>query len=209
MAREPREPRASAAKVAYHMKQLRKMVAGSRDIAFLQMIWATDALQSGHAHAASAFITFPPQAADTAIGSPFAIHRWGLETLTIQLFLAEKQQALDSANLVVNCTTFDAIRETINRLRALENIESAFYLTEDFTILSEIHRIGQRQFHRQLATSTCRSSTDTPSFMARASAPRTSSSSTAFRLPSSRSPHSPTLRLTNARHGSVEPPHPR
>src|SRR4051794_1837819 len=46
MAPEPQAPRASAARVAYHMKQLQKMVARSGDSAFLQLVWATDALQS-------------------------------------------------------------------------------------------------------------------------------------------------------------------
>ena len=38
---------ASEAKVAYHLKQLLKMFARANDAAFLQMIWAVDALQSG------------------------------------------------------------------------------------------------------------------------------------------------------------------
>jgi hypothetical protein len=91
MVQELQLPRASAAKVAYHMKQLRKMFARSSDIAFLQLIWATDALQSDRVEAASRVITFPPQAADSSVGSPFAIRRWELETLAIQLFLTPKE----------------------------------------------------------------------------------------------------------------------
>lgn len=149
MAREPQAPTASAAKVAYHMKQLRKMFSRCSDIAFLQLIWATDALQSDRAQAASALISFPPEAADSSIDAPMAIHRWELETLSIQLFLTPKQAVHDGANLALNCSTFEAIRETVNRLRSLENVESALYLAGEFSVFSEMHRIGQRQFHWQ------------------------------------------------------------
>jgi hypothetical protein len=131
------------------MKQLRKMFARCSDIAFLQLIWATDALQSDRVEAASRLITFPPQAADSSIGSPFAIHRWELETLTIQLFLTPKQEINPEGGLILDCSKFEAIREAVNRLRSLENVESAFYLDDDFNILSEMHRIAQRQFHWQ------------------------------------------------------------
>ena len=43
---ERRLPRASEAKVTYQLKQLLKMFARANDAAFLQMIWAVDALQS-------------------------------------------------------------------------------------------------------------------------------------------------------------------
>src|SRR5712672_450677 len=116
MANAHRAPRVSAAKVAYHTKQLGKMLARSGDIPFLQLIWATDALQSDRVGAAGAFITYPPQAADSSIGSPFAIRRWELETLTIQLFLTAKQEIHEGANLVLDCSKFDSTRETVNRL---------------------------------------------------------------------------------------------
>jgi hypothetical protein len=150
MATPPQPPKASAAKVAYHQKQLGKMLARSGDIPFLQFIWSIDALQSGRAAAAAAFITFPPQAADSSINSPLAIHRWELETLVIQLFLTAKQIAHEGANLTLNCSTFEAMRVTVNRLRSLENVESALYLSsEDFNILDELHRIAHREFHWQ------------------------------------------------------------
>src|SRR4051812_6391537 len=78
-----RPPTASEAKVAYHVKQLLKMFARANDVAFLQMIWAVDALQSGREPVAkSYFSTYPPEAAaKSSIQSPFGIHRWELETL--------------------------------------------------------------------------------------------------------------------------------
>jgi hypothetical protein len=35
-----KEPRASSAKVAYHLKQLRKLLSRASDQQFLQMVWA-------------------------------------------------------------------------------------------------------------------------------------------------------------------------
>jgi hypothetical protein len=149
---ETRPPRASEAKVVYHLKQLLKLFARANDAAFLQMIWAVDALQSGREAAAKPyFSTYPPQAAakSSLPPSPFSIHRWELETLIVQLFLAPKELPREQGNLVLDCSKFESILQTINRLRALENVESARYLSGDFTIWGEMHRIAQRQFHWQ------------------------------------------------------------
>lgn len=148
---ERRPPKASEAKIAYHLKQLLKMFARANDAPFLQMIWAIDALQSGReAVAKPCFSTYPPEAAaESSIKSQFGIHRWELETLIVQLFLVPKELPREQGNLVLNCSNFESIRQTINRLRALENVESARYLSGDFTIWSEMSRIAQRQFHWQ------------------------------------------------------------
>jgi hypothetical protein len=149
---EPRPPRASEAKVAYHQKQLVKMFARANDAAFLQMIWAVDALQSGREAAAKPyFSTYPPEAATKSSlpPSPFSIHRWELETLIVQLFLVSKELPREQGNLMLECSKFESIRQTINRLRALENVESARYLSGDLTIWGEMNRIAQRQFHWQ------------------------------------------------------------
>ena len=148
---EHRPPRASEAKVTYQLKQLSKMLARANDTAFLQMIWAVDALQSGReVEAKPYFSTYPKgAAAKSSIHSPFAIHRWELETLIVQLFLVPKEIPRAQGNLVLDCSKFEAIAETINRLRALENVEAARYLSGDFAIWGEMHRIAQRQFHWQ------------------------------------------------------------
>jgi hypothetical protein len=127
------------------------MFARANDAAFLQMIWAVDALQSAREAAAKPYFSaYPPEAvATSSIRSPLGIHRWELETLIVQLFLIPKELPREQGNLVLDCSKFDAIRQTINRLRDLENVESARYLSGDFTIWSEMHRIVQRQFHWQ------------------------------------------------------------
>ena len=67
----------------------------------------------------------------------------------MQLFLVPKDMPREQDNLVLDCSQFEAVTQTINRLRALENVESARYLSGEFTILGEMHRIAQRQFHWQ------------------------------------------------------------
>ena len=64
MSNELKEPKASPAKVTYHLKQLRKLFLRASDQHFLQMVWAIDALRSGRPEAAAGWLTFPQQAAD-------------------------------------------------------------------------------------------------------------------------------------------------
>ena len=151
MSDEPRPPRASEAKVAYHLKQLRKMFARANDAGFLQMMWAVDALQSDREAVAKLYLSkYPPEApAKTSVQSPFGIHRWELETLIVQLFLVPKEVPREQDSLVLDCSKFESLRQTINRLRSLENVEAARYLSGDLTIWGEMHRITQRQFHWQ------------------------------------------------------------
>jgi hypothetical protein len=150
MPNELKKPKASPAKVAYHLKQLRKLFPRTSDQQFLQMVWAIDALRSGRSEAAARLLTFARQAADQTIGSRFAIHQWELETLLIQLFLTPREEPEPGASAVLDCSKFDSVAELVNRLRKLENVESAVYLRGGaFNIFGEIHRIAQRQFHWQ------------------------------------------------------------
>jgi hypothetical protein len=51
---------------------------------------------------------------------------------------------------VLDCSNFNSIADLVNRLRKLENVESAIYLRgSGFNIFGELYRIGQRQFHWQ------------------------------------------------------------
>jgi hypothetical protein len=141
---------ASAAKVAYHLAQLRKLLRRASDQQFVQMAWAMDVLRSGRLEAAARLLTFPPQAADQSIGSPFAIHPWELETLLVQLFLTPKERSHVGATATFDCRKFDSVRDLVNRLRKLEEEESAVYLRGgDFNVFGELHRVVQRQFHWQ------------------------------------------------------------
>jgi len=147
----PPQMRVSQAKLDYHIKQLRKYFARADDRAFLQLIWAVDALQSDREAAAKKLMpSYPKEAAvKSSLHSPYGIHRWELETLLIQLLLTPKEEKRAEGNFVLDCSKFDAIRDTINRLRSLENVESGRYLGDRLNIFGEMHRIAQRQFHWQ------------------------------------------------------------
>src|SRR5260370_31274193 len=115
-------PKGSEAKAEYHLGQLRKMLARANDHAFLQMIWAVDALQDDRADVASAYLTYPKEAAQSTLTSPYAIHRWELETLLIQLFLTPKQEIVSGPKLTLDCTSLESIAATTNRVRKLEDV---------------------------------------------------------------------------------------
>jgi hypothetical protein len=150
MPNELKAPKASLAKVAYHRKQLRKLFARGSDRQFLQMVWAVDALYSGRADAAGGQLAFPPHVADQFADSRFAVHPWELETLLIQLFLSPRGSYSPSGSAVLDCSNFNSVVDLVNRLRKLENVESAVYLRDsDFNIFDELYRIAQRQFHWQ------------------------------------------------------------
>ena len=104
----------------------------------------------GAPEAAARLLTFPRQAADQSFGSRFAVHQWELETLLIQLFLTPKEAPQPGATAVFDCSKFDSVADLVNRLRKLEDVESAVYLRGgDFNIFGELHRIAQRPFHWQ------------------------------------------------------------
>jgi hypothetical protein len=150
MSNKLEEPNASPSKAAYHLRKLRNLFLRASDQQVLQMVWAIDALRSGRPEAAAALLTFPPQAADQSIGSRFAVHPWELETLLIQLFLTPKNNVQPAPTAVFDCTKFDSVAHLVNRLRQLENVESALYLRGgNFDVFGELHRIAQRQFHWQ------------------------------------------------------------
>jgi len=128
-----------------YRKKLHKLLSRSNVEKFVQMVWAIDALQSGRAEAASRCIRFPAEAATDDITSKFAVHKWDLETLVCQLLITPKDRLREGRNRHTNCSLFNAGATAVNHLRALENAESGIYLRR-FSILNEMHRIGQRQF---------------------------------------------------------------
>jgi hypothetical protein len=121
MPNELNAPKASPAKVAYHLKQLRKPFSRSSDRELLQMMWAIDALRSGRPEIAARLLTFPPQVADQSFGSRFAIHQWELETLLIQLLLTSKETPPSGTTAACDCSKFESVADLVNRLRRLEN----------------------------------------------------------------------------------------
>lgn len=128
-----------------YRKKLRKLLSRADDEAFLQLIWAVDALQSERAMAAARFIQFPPEAETSEVESQFAVRKWELETLVGQLLVTPKCQIREGPNKRTNCEHFSTAAAVVNHLRDLENAESGILLKHT-NILLEMHRTGQRQF---------------------------------------------------------------
>src|SRR4051794_8299679 len=89
-------------------KKLRNLLGRADDEAFLQMMWAVDALQSERLDPARKHIQFPASAAASDIGAQSAIHSWELETLVSQLLLTGKLKLGAGKNRFLNCSQFAA-----------------------------------------------------------------------------------------------------
>jgi hypothetical protein len=126
-------------------KKLKKLLSKAFDEQFIQMIWAVNALQSDRIGAASKYLTFPKEAATSAIDSKFAIHKWELETLVSQLLTIPKNFKPETRSRIANCQLWGTCSAAMNFLRGLENEEAEIYL-KDKNILDELPRIGHREF---------------------------------------------------------------
>lgn len=140
----------SRVRVAYHQKQLAKLLPRAKDPEFLQMMWAVDALRAGRIEAAARSLSFPRDAADQSTGSRYSVHRWEIESLITQFLLTAKPETVAEGAAELDCGQFRSMADLVNRLRQLEDKESAVYLQDgEVDIFTEMHRIAQRQFHWQ------------------------------------------------------------
>jgi hypothetical protein len=65
------------------------------------------------------------------------------------ILLAVREE-LKEETATFDCTKFDDVAELVNRLRKLEDVESAMYLSgDDFHVFDEMNRLAHRQFHWQ------------------------------------------------------------
>ena len=128
-----------------YRKKLQELLSRADDEAFFQMIWAIDALQSDRVDAAARYIQFPAAAATSDLDLQFAIHKWDMETLIVQLLVTPKSKPREGPQRFTNCALFRAGVAAVNYLRELGNAESGIYLKR-YSVLSEMHRIGYRQF---------------------------------------------------------------
>jgi hypothetical protein len=151
MSDDPKPPKGSPAKVDYHRRQLRKLFSRTSDEQFLQMIWAIDALRDGRPNDAARVFSFPRSALEQSMASQYRVHQWELETLVIQLML-QVGETPKVGGPVFDCSKFESLANLVNRLRRLEDVESAVYLRSTgatFDVFDELHRIAQRTFHWQ------------------------------------------------------------
>ncbi|WP_349434298.1 hypothetical protein [Pararhizobium sp. A13] len=114
----------------------------------LTLVWAVQALQSGHAKQAARYISFPEEAVTEKMVGPYAIYKWELETIVTSLLTTPKDRERKGKYRFTNLTHFGSLGSLVNYLRAIENGEYARSGTAS-NIWEEMYRIGQRQFSWQ------------------------------------------------------------
>lgn len=125
--------------------KLSDLLSRADDVAFLQMAWAVDTLQSKSGVDVRRYLNYPSVAHVYNIDSPYFVFKWDIETLIILLLSTSKHKIAPGPNRILDCSQFGAMAQAVNMLRSLENSEFGARI-DGGKILLEMHRIGQRQF---------------------------------------------------------------
>jgi hypothetical protein len=137
---------------AYFRKKLNRLLGIAGDEEFIQLLWATHALQSDYADAARRFIrpeSIPDGAVTTTMISKFFVQKWEIETLANELMTSPKAKFLrNGATRSLRCDNFQSTIQCANWLRRLENAEYRVQKKKE-DILIEMGRIAARQFDWQ------------------------------------------------------------
>ena len=137
---------------AYYRKKLDKLLGAAGDEEFIQLLWATHALQSDYADAARKYIlpdTIPKGAITTDITGKFAVQKWEIETLANELMTVPKAKPTkNGVTRKLCCDHFQASIDCVKWLRKLENVEYRIQ-KKPKEILIEMGRIAARQFDWQ------------------------------------------------------------
>lgn len=129
------------------------MLAQCDDVAFLQLAWAVNTLQSDKDIDVRPYLRFPPEAATTSVRDQYSIHKWDIETLITLLFSTSNAMRRRGDAVQYRYDEFATLSRAVNFLRDAENCESGFILNGS-NILMEMHRIGHRQFGWQRGIAT-------------------------------------------------------
>jgi hypothetical protein len=121
--------------------QLSATLSSAEEIAFLKLLWAVNALQTGRAEAASRFLeSYPPEAATAGIPGQHAIYPWELETLANEFLTATR-----AVFRTFDTQKWNAIGNLVNQLRTIEDTEYGAR-RDNLNVRVELGRIGARQF---------------------------------------------------------------
>jgi len=136
----------------YHRKKLNKLLGAARDEEFVQLLWATNILQSGNPGPAQRFFmpdTIPDGAITSSMTSALAIQKWEIETLANELMTVPKASRRKNGELrMLRCNHFGVAIDCVNWLRKLENVEYGIH-NKRGDIFVEMGRIAARQFDWQ------------------------------------------------------------
>ena len=137
----------------YYRKKLNKMLEQAVDEEFIQLLWATNGLQSNYASAARKFIkpeTIPDGAITTDVQNKFLIYKWELETLANELMTVPKAKLRqDGKQRILDCKNFQVSIRCASWLRKIENFEYRINKKSE-SVFIEMGRIAARQFDWQI-----------------------------------------------------------
>ncbi|CDN49190.1 hypothetical protein [Neorhizobium galegae] len=115
------------------------------DGAFLRLIWAVNAIQSGMERRARGIIEYPREAITQSIPDQYTIHKWELETIIMSLLTISKDRPRKGRFRYLNCNQYRTLRQIAHILRQVENEEYGLAGSSE-DVFDEMHRIAQRQF---------------------------------------------------------------
>lgn len=137
---------------AYYRKKLNNLLGAAGNEEFVQLLWATHALQSDYSNAARKFIkpeTIPDGAITTKMTSRFFIQKWEIETLANELMTIPKAKTVkNGATRTLRWDHFQVSLDCVRWLRKLENVEYRIQKKRE-DIFVEMGRIAARQFDWQ------------------------------------------------------------
>lgn len=134
----------------FYRKKLSGFLETADDEGFIQLLWATDALQAGGELAAAPHLDYYPKAAATTnIADEHFVYKWELESLANEALVTPKRVRQKNGHVrSLNIRNFQTIAQITNVLRRLENAEDAHRL-KDRSIYREMARIANREFDWQ------------------------------------------------------------
>lgn len=136
----------------YDRKKLNNLLSKAENEEFIQLLWATNALQSDYAQAARKFLhpkTIPDGAITTDLTSKFFIQKWEIETLANELMTVPKRKPRrDGTIRRLRWNDFRVSLQCARWLRKLENDEYPIRKKAE-EIFIEMGRIAARQFDWQ------------------------------------------------------------
>ncbi|MBR9653599.1 hypothetical protein IT775_21030 [Thalassobius aquimarinus] len=136
----------------HHKKALLKLLSCAKDEDFLQLLWATNILQTQNAEHGLRFLdrnTVPPEAIGAEVPNPAAIYKWEIETLANEVLTTQKKRGPQVKWLYNN--HYGNALACAGRLRKLENKELKLGgFKKDIWL--ELARIANRQFPWQVGS---------------------------------------------------------
>lgn len=141
------EPKMARFRLERARKLLRDILRWVPNEEFVQMIWAVDLLQGGSSAVGQRYLSeVPKEAVDAKVGARHFAYKWLLEDLVNELLIVDPVARPRTPHRVLNCRNFNGFRRAYNALHEIQDSEQILDVNRRENILSEMARIGHRQF---------------------------------------------------------------